>query len=234
MSNKVTEQLLDWIRNRYFGKYRGKVKDNDDPSKRGRVKVIVPSVLGELEVWAMPCFPYTGKDIGFYMIPEPDAGVWVEFEGGDPSYAIWTGGFWADDELPANEQSSQATPSMRMIKSEKGLMVTMNDDDEIITISDSDGSNIITVEAQEGKIKIKGNIKIVVEAPKIELVENSTHPLVYGDDLLTYLTQLVTLFQSHTHPGELALGVLPVTPAPAIPIFPLPTPALLSTKVTTG
>ena len=234
MDNKVTEQLLDWIRNRYFGKYRGKVKDNDDPSKRGRVKVIVPSVLGELEVWAMPCFPYTGKEKGFYMIPEPDAGVWIEFEGGDPSYAIWTGGFWGDDELPTNEQSSQVTPSLRMIKSEKGLMVTMNDDDEIITISDSDGSNIITVEAQEGKIKIKGNIKVVVEAPKIELVENSTHPLVYGDDLLTYLTQLVTLFQSHTHPGELALGVLPVTPAPAVPIFPLPTPALLSTKVTTG
>ena len=84
MEISVTEQLLDWTRNRYFGKYRGIVTDNDDNTKRGRVKVKVPSVYGEdLEVWAMPCLPYAGNNVGVFMIPEPNAGVWVEFEAGD-------------------------------------------------------------------------------------------------------------------------------------------------------
>ena len=34
--------------------------------------------------------------MGLYAIPEPESGVWVEFEGGDPSFPIWTGCFWAD------------------------------------------------------------------------------------------------------------------------------------------
>src|SRR6478735_6616877 len=94
--NTELEKILYWIRHRHFGKYRGLVTDNDDTTKRGRVKVKVPAVLHDLEVWAVPCLPYTGKNVGSYLIPEPNAGVWVEFEGGDPSYPIWTGGYWAN------------------------------------------------------------------------------------------------------------------------------------------
>jgi hypothetical protein len=77
-------------------------------------------------------------------------------------------------------------------------------------------------------------LKVVVEAPQIELVENSTHPLVFGDNLLQYLNQIVQIYNTHLHPGELALGVFPVTPI--IPMAPMPpaTPELLSFKVTTG
>ena len=76
--------------------------------------------------------------------------------------------------------------------------------------------------------------KAVVEAPQIELVENSSHPLVFGDQLLQYLNQVVSMYQSHMHPGEMALGVFPVTPMPPVPPLPPPTPALLSMKVKTG
>jgi len=100
MENELIGQLIDWIRSRYFGKYRGTVTDNADPTSRGRLKVNVPAVLGDLEVWAMPCVPYAGDGVGFYSLPESGTGVWVEFEAGDPSYPIWTGCFWADNELP--------------------------------------------------------------------------------------------------------------------------------------
>ena len=76
--------------------------------------------------------------------------------------------------------------------------------------------------------------EVVVEAPQIELVEGATHPLAFGDDLLIYLNQLVTMFNSHVHPGELAIGILPVTPAPPVPPFPPATPRLISTRVKTG
>jgi hypothetical protein len=54
---------------------------------------------------------------------------------------------------------------------------------------------------------------------------------VLGDDLLAYLAQLVTTFNTHVHPGELALGFMPVTPAPPVAPMSPPTPALISTKV---
>ncbi|MGB3344296.1 MAG: phage baseplate assembly protein V [Aequorivita sp.] len=234
MDERLVQQLLEWTRNRFFGKYRGLVTDNNDPTKRGRVKVQVPSVLNELEVWALPCLPYAGNNVGLYTIPESGAGVWVEFEGGDPSFPIWTGGFWADNQLPKNEQSTEATPALRMLRSEKGLMITFNDDSEVLTISDVDGSNIMTLDVQSGKIRIQANLKVVVEAPRIELVENATHPLVFGDDLLQYLNQMVQTFNTHMHPGELAAGTLPVTPMIPVPPMPPATPSLLSTKVTTG
>jgi uncharacterized protein involved in type VI secretion and phage assembly len=234
MDNRATEQILDWVRNRFFGKYRGLVTDNQDPTNRGRVKVRVPAVLHDLEVWAMPCLPYAGDNVGVYMIPEAGAGVWVEFEAGDPSFAIWVGGYWADDELPKNNQQARAVPSMRTIRSESGLMFCLDDDAKVITVSDENGNNFLTIEVNTGKIKVKGNMKVVVEAPQIELVENATHPLVFGDNLLTYLNQLVQTFNTHLHPGELALGVLPVTPAPPVLPFPPATPSLLSLKVKTG
>jgi hypothetical protein len=57
--------------------------------------------------------------------------------------------------------------------------------------------------------------------------------VVLGDLLLTYLNQVVSLFNTHVHPGELA-GTVPVTPAPPVPPFPPAEPKLLSTKVKTG
>ncbi len=234
MDEELIQQLLEFNRTRFFGKYRGLVTDNNDSTNRARVKVRVPAVLDELEVWAMPCLPYAGNNVGVHTIPEPDAGVWVEFEGGDPSYPIWTGGFWADDQLPKNEEGTEATPSLRMLRTEKGLMITFNDDSEVLTLSDVNGSNIMTIEAQTGKIRVQANLKVVIEAPLIELIENATHPLVYGDNLLQYLNQLVQIYNTHMHPGEMALGVLPVTPMTPVAPMPPATPSLLSTKVTTG
>jgi uncharacterized protein involved in type VI secretion and phage assembly len=233
MNQEVIEQLLDWVRNRYFGKYRGTVTDNQDITHRGRVKVSVPAVLGDLEVWALPCMPYTGNNAGVYMIPESGAGVWVEFESGDPSYPIWTGGFWANNELPKNEKSAPATPSLRIIRSEQGMMVSMDDEAQVITVSDSNGSNIITIDVQPGTIKIKGNLKVVVEAPQIELVENATHAVVFGDELMNYLNQVVQAYSTHMHPGQMA-GSIPVSPMPPTPALSPPTPSLLSTKVKAG
>lgn len=103
-----------------------------------------------------------------------------------------------------------------------------------ITLTDDGGGNSLTIAVSEGVVTVSGTTKVVVDAPRVELVSASTHPLVLGDELLTYLNQLVTVFQSHVHPGQTALGAFPVTPAPPVPPAPTPTPALLSTTVTTG
>jgi uncharacterized protein involved in type VI secretion and phage assembly len=115
MDNDPLEQLVDWVRHRHFGKYRGTIVDNADPTNRARLKVRAKAALGDLEVWAMPCVPYAGAKVGFVVLPEPGTGVWVEFEAGDPSFPVWTGFFWADDQLP-DGATAATTKVLRTLK----------------------------------------------------------------------------------------------------------------------
>lgn len=220
---------------RFYGKYRGLVSDNNDPNQLGRIKARVPEVLGDVVTgWALPCLPYAGDGSGQYTVPPSGAGVWIEFEAGDTSRPLWSGCWWGNGQLPADNTGFSGLPALKIIKSEQGLMVTMNDNTQEITVSDDNGSNMLKIQVTQGKITIQGAVKAVVEAPQIELVENSTHPVVFGDSLLQYLTQIVTMLNSHLHPGELAAGFIPVTPAPPVPPLSPPTPDLLSMRVKTG
>ncbi len=231
---RLVVELAEQTRTRFYGKYRGVVSDVNDPENMGRLRARVPEVLGNLESpWALPCAPYSGNGLGVYTVPPAGAGVWIEFEAGDPSRPIWTGCWWGKGQLPKNEEGTEATPAIKIIRTERGTMLTMDDDNHVISLSDENGNNIVKIEVTSGKITVKGSIKAVVEAPQIELVENATHPVVFGDELLNYLNQLVQLYQAHTHPGETVIGI-PVTPAPPVPPFPPPTPILISQKVKTG
>jgi uncharacterized protein involved in type VI secretion and phage assembly len=219
---------------RFFGKYRGIVTDNEDPKDLGRVKARVPEVLGDVETgWALPCLPYTGDGSGQYTIPDPETGVWIEFEGGDLSRPIWTGCWWGDGQVPEDNDGNSGSPATKVIRTENGLMVTMDDDSQTIHVSDENGRNLLEIEVSKGTIRIEGTSKAVVEAPQIELVENASHPVVFGDNLMQYLSQAVQQYQAHTHPGQTVLGI-PVTPAPPVPPLPAPTPSLVSKKVKSG
>lgn len=89
--------------NRYYGIYRGTVVENIDPMQMARILVTVPDVGGITpSTWAMPCVPISGKQMGAFMVPQIGAGVWVQFEGGDPDYPVWVGGWWGNAaEVPA-------------------------------------------------------------------------------------------------------------------------------------
>jgi hypothetical protein len=83
----------------FFGKYRGIVMNNVDPSQLGRLRVRVPDVTGDLEIgWAMPC----AATVDRLPIPAVGTGVWVEFEYGDLNYPILSGFWWASpDDMPS-------------------------------------------------------------------------------------------------------------------------------------
>ncbi len=124
-------------RSEYFGKYRGTVVDNVDPVKRGRLRVRVPAVLSSTEVWAMPCVPYAGPKLGFYAMPEVGTGIWVEFEAGDPSYPIWSGCFWNENDI----ESADADPKIKFFRTNKFKLRIDDGNGEIIIENDS-GSQI--------------------------------------------------------------------------------------------
>ena len=148
----------------HFGKHRGLVINNIDPEQRGRLLVQVPDVLGlGVSSWAMPSVPFAGPQLGAYTIPVIGSGVWVEFEGGDPDYPIWTGCFWGSAaEVPALalaglpnspnvvlQTQAQNTLMLSdlpgtggiMLKSMTGAMILINDTG--ITISNGKGATIV-------------------------------------------------------------------------------------------
>lgn len=133
----------------FFGKYRGKVENNVDPLQQGRVQVSVPTVLGEGRTsWAMPCVPFAGNGVGLFLIPPNGANVWVEFEGGNPDYPIWSGCFWGTGEAPA----SPAVAEMKVLKTAAGT----------ITINELPGVGGIAIETTSGA-------KIAITATGIEI-----------------------------------------------------------------
>lgn len=135
--------------NQFFGKYRGKVENNLDPLKQGRIQVSVPVVLGEGRLsWATPCVPYAGSGVGFFAVPPRDANVWVEFEGGNPDYPIWSGCFWDTGRAP----DPQALALKKIWKT----------DTATITVDDTPGAGGIKIETAAG-------MKIQIDSVGIEI-----------------------------------------------------------------
>jgi uncharacterized protein involved in type VI secretion and phage assembly len=78
---------------KYYGVYRGVVVNNIDPMQIGRILATVPDVGSVTpSTWIMPSFPLAGKQMGAFMVPQIGAGVWVQFEAGDPDKPVYTGG----------------------------------------------------------------------------------------------------------------------------------------------
>jgi|HubBroStandDraft_1064217.scaffolds.fasta_scaffold00773_2 uncharacterized protein involved in type VI secretion and phage assembly len=222
-------RLVARVEGRYYGKYRGQVTANNDPNNLGRIQANVPKLLGgKTTGWALPAFPYGGaSEQGFFAVPDIGAGVWIEFEGGDLSYPIWTGTWYTGGAIPESAQ-----PAQKVLKTKSGHKIVLDDDAGSLLIEDSNG-NQVSMDANTVTVSAGSASTVVIDGPQIQLVQNAAHPLVLGDELLQYLSQMVQTYTSHMHPGETtAMG--PVTPMPPTPPMSPPTPSLLSQAVSTG
>lgn len=142
---------------KYLGKYRGIVTDNKDELHLGRIRAKVPDVFQKENEssWALPCVPYAGEGVGFFLIPPKDAMVWIEFEQGDSDYPIWTGCFWDEkDKLSA----SPAIAEKKVLKTETAT-ITLDDKNGIFTIETRGGMKIMMneqgIEITNGKASVK-------------------------------------------------------------------------------
>jgi uncharacterized protein involved in type VI secretion and phage assembly len=135
MNEQTLQDVIEIQRGRFYGKYRGTVTQVDASTMR--IKAKVPAVLGSTESgWALPCVPYAGDSVGFAFLPEVDSAVWIEFEGGNVSFPIWTGGFWLCNQVP-----SDAAAAVKVIVT-KQLKLLFDDDQDSITIQDSNGNSV--------------------------------------------------------------------------------------------
>jgi uncharacterized protein involved in type VI secretion and phage assembly len=206
------------------------VTDNVDPSNLGRIKAKVPRLADDLELgWALPAFAYGGSsEQGLFAVPDVGAGVWIEFEEGDLAYPIWTGTWYGSGMIPES-----ATPRQKVFKTSSGHKIVLDDDASSIEITDANG-NTISMDQSDIKITAGQATTVTLDGPQIVFVSGGSHPLVFGDSLLQYLSQMVSMLNTHTHPGEMAGGIFPVTPMVPVPPLQPPDPSLLSMKVMTG
>jgi uncharacterized protein involved in type VI secretion and phage assembly len=160
MNEQILMDLVERIRGRFYGKYRGTVTTVDD-DHLPRLKAKVPAVLGDHETgWCMPCVPYAGDDAGIAFMPEEGAGVWIEFEGGDVSFPIWTGCYWHADELP-----SRVAKDVKVIKTKGDQQIVLDDRDHTITITDSN-ENKVTLD-RNGITIVRGSGKLAITDGKV-------------------------------------------------------------------
>jgi len=160
MNEQAVMDVIERLRNRFYGKYRGTVTDVEASTMR--IKAKVPAVLGTQESgWCIACVPYAGKDVGIAFLPESGSGVWIEFEGGDVSYPIWSGCYWRKDEPP-----SDAADAVKAIVTKEHKML-FDDDAPSITLSDS-SENKITLE-DSGLTLERGGNKIEVSDSEVNV-----------------------------------------------------------------
>jgi uncharacterized protein involved in type VI secretion and phage assembly len=137
----------------FFGKYRGIVTDNQDPLMIGRIRASVSDVYGSADSgWAMPCAPFGGSGMGFFALPAVGAGVWIEFEHGDPDYPIWSGCWWG---------SAAEVPPILLAPPYKKVLIQTAAGNQIL-LDDTPGIGGITLQTSGGQ-------KIAITAVGIQI-----------------------------------------------------------------
>jgi uncharacterized protein involved in type VI secretion and phage assembly len=165
MIPELERHVVDSVRDRqthFYGKYRGLVEEPDDSTaedgkRMGRIRATVPAVYGDTvkSPWAMPCVPFAGDSHGLVLLPEKGDGVWIEFECGDPAMPIWSGCWWADNEMP-----DDGGVKKRALVTSKGLKLVLDDEDKSIELSHPGGAEVtitsstITIKLSSKKIEI--------------------------------------------------------------------------------
>jgi uncharacterized protein involved in type VI secretion and phage assembly len=107
----------------------------------------------------MPCAPYAGNGVGLFALPPVGAGVWVEFEGGDLDYPIWSGCFWADGEI---SPASDAAPEIKFWKT------------DAVSVRIDDAAGEIVIETQ-------GGAKLTITATEIKAEANTVAQKALGN-----------------------------------------------------
>lgn len=184
MSDATTQtvtELAKRLDGQLFGKYRGTVYDNNDPLKRGRLKLLVPSVFGDQPTdWIGGAFPLaSAAREAFIVVPETNSHVLVEFVEGDKSAPIWTAAYFPDTpqqvEVPADFDLEQG--QLHLLRTRMGLALRLEDDGEavqVLVISHPGGGEIRV--DQDGITTIKDQAGAMVQLdPKAKVTKVKGH-----------------------------------------------------------
>jgi len=148
---------------KFNGMYRGKVLDNVDPSKFGRIKAEVFGVFDGIVAvdipWAVPAMPlFSGAGVGFghFSVPEIDSYVWCFFESGDLYQPVYfASAIDGVHGLPSERITDY--PDTKVLKTKNNIIISINDKlgSEEIKVVHPTGA-CIQID-KNGNIEVSGN-----------------------------------------------------------------------------
>lgn len=164
------------------------VVENNDPDAMGRIRAQFLWQRGtdQKSPWMRVASPYSGKDKGFYVIPEIGDQMVVAFEHNNPDRPYVLTGLYNGEAKPENSNSEN---NLKAIKTKGGNTILMNDEkgkesfgitspkDVAVTASAGKititGQELITMESKGNDIKIDSPGTITIHAKEIVLKADS-------------------------------------------------------------
>lgn len=170
----------------------GVVRDNQDPSGLGRVRVSYPwHTQTDQSYWARIAVPMAGKDRGFYALPEVGDEVALVFERGDLRFPCVIGAVWNGKNAPP-ASNSDGKNNVRVFKSRAGHVLQFDDSDDSpsVTVSlsdqkklviDNDGirlddnnGNTLKISTQDGGVSIVAQGTLSLQGNSVSIVSQGT------------------------------------------------------------
>ena len=159
---------------KFTGFYRGKVVDNNDPDKAGRIRVKVYPMFADLPEeeydaipWAVPAFPISrgSGDFGTFAVPKIGSFVWVFFENFDYNQPVYFAEAFSKANIMAEFNTSEY-PDKLGFKLSNGIYVYFVDrnSNKILGVSHPSGTYI----------KIFDNGAVIIHSANNVVIEGTT------------------------------------------------------------
>lgn len=182
LSEKLKDEKLEALKNRFFGIWRGVVTNVNDPLGLGRIRVKIHELLGDKDEtnWASYCSPFGGGGHGWFFMPSPVTegakeaqagdGVWIMFEAGDINRPVWIG-FWYSD---VDGKPADGDRDVRVLETKSGHKIVFDDKEgrESIRVEDKEGQ-FMELDCRKKEITVQANQKVIVKAPEVDVGESS-------------------------------------------------------------
>lgn len=201
----------------------GIVSNIDDPEKLGRVKVkLLFRDSSDFETDFSPVITnMSGDKWGTWFFPQIGDLVAVAFLEGEISKPIILGNIWNKENANPPVEISDGKNDIRKIKTRSGheiifddtedkeditiitpknLTIKMNDEKEVITISDKDGKNIVKIDTKNEIIDVNAQKKInlVSQNSKIELDGDGNKVNIESNSSISIKAQQISIEAKNT------------------------------------
>lgn len=180
LRKKITESPSPNQQEKIYGVVVGKVEDNTDLKKLGRVQISLPSISDAKSYYARVSSLTAGGDItkqeswGMYFLPEKGDEVLVSFEHGDINKAVVVGSVWNGVARPP-EANETGTNEKKVIKTKSGMQILFDETPkrECLVLQDKAGS-MIKMDSATGDIIIEAKGNVTIKSTKQEEDGNVT------------------------------------------------------------
>ena len=215
------------------GRWTGKVVDNDDPDKLGRVKIVVFGYYDELAEfalpWAVPDLGYIGGTNGNFVVPEVGTFVRGYFDQGDIQKPIY-------DSIAFSEMTARNLMKNLLVNKLEDyphkMVLLETDQGDYMTLNRKDGETLfhhrtgltITI-GSDGTLTINTGSSFAEKGKFIVNCDGETQIETQGDVKITSLTGNVNIdavggmVNLGRNPSKQLINNLPICPVTGMPHY---------------